>query len=400
MLNVLKIIAIFLLSGVIVCSCKSKNKVQNTDVPKGGHPENTIELCVGDYLTEEQAIEKLRELGLNYSNAEEWKSRAGLIKDRIIKGADLDDISDDDWNYPIKVIRGAKHTMDGYTVENIALEVKSNYQITGNLYTPLNLKDLNPLVLSPHGHWFARVDYGRFRADVQYRCASLAKMGAIVFTYDMVGSGEDNKNVHLEAEALTKQCYNGIRILDYFSSLPIVDTSRIGITGASGGGTQTFLLAALDDRIDASVPVVMVSAHFYGGCLCETGKPIHKHGDFETNTVEIAASIAPKPLMLIADGNDWTKNVPIVEFPYIQNIYGLFDAKHQVEYAYFKNDVHDYGPNKRNAMYSFFAKHFDLDINPILKINEEVDESFIQLLDTTQLKVFPDRNLIPDFMGE
>lgn len=362
--------------------------------------EAKVELCVGDYLTEAQAVKKLEELAQNYSNAKEWKERAKAIKEHIIKGADLDKIMDADWNYPIKVIRGEKHTMDGYTVENIALEVKPDYQITGNLYQPIDLKTSNPAVLSTHGHWFAPDNYGRFRPDVQHRCAALAKMGAVVFTYDMVGSGEDQTNTHLEAETLTKQCYNGIRILDYISALDYVDTTKIGITGASGGGTQTFLLSAIDDRIDVSVPVVMVSAHFYGGCLCESGKPIHKHGDFETDNVEIAASIAPKPLMLIADGNDWTKNVPEVEFPYIQNIYKLFGAEDNATYAYFKDDVHDYGINKRTAMYHFMAKHLGLDITEILDEQNEVDESFIQLLDTTQLKVYPERNLIPDFMGE
>jgi len=394
MKSILKNIAflILLLSSITSCETKKKTDTETKSSTK-------VELCVGDYLTEEEAVKKLQELSLNYSNVEEWKVRAKAIKDQLIKGSDLDKISKEDWNFPIKVVHGQKHELDGYTIENIALEVKPNYFIYGNLYKPTKLKASNAAILSPHGHWFAKDNYGRFRPDVQNRCASFAKMGAIVFTYDMVGSGEDNQNIHLEPETLTKQCYNGIRILDYISSLDIVDTSRIGITGASGGGTQTFLLAAIDDRIDVSVPVVMVSAHFYGGCVCETGKPLHKHGDFETNTVEIAASIAPKPLMLIADGNDWTKNVPEVEFPYIQNIYNLFDAGDQVEYAYFKDDVHDYGINKRTAAYHFFAKHLDLDINKILDKNNKVDESFIKLLDTTQLKVYPDRNLVPNFMS-
>ena len=391
----LKNIAVVILFFLLITSCKNKENTTPEPEPIKDIP---VELCVGDYLTEEEAVLKLKELSLNYSNAKEWKQRAKKIRENIFRGADLNKIPKEDWKFPIKVVHGQKHVMDGYTVENIALEVKPDYFITGNLYQPTNLKKTNPAILSPHGHWFEPNDYGRFRPDVQYRCASLAKMGAIVFTYDMVGSGEDNKNIHLEPETLTKQCYNGIRILDYISSLDNVDTSKIGITGASGGGTQTFLLAAIDDRIDVSVPVVMVSAHFYGGCVCETGKPLHKHGDFETNTVEIAASIAPKPLMLIADGNDWTKNVPEVEFPYIQNIYKYFDAADQVEYAYFKDDVHDYGINKRTAAYTFLAKHLELDLNQILDKDQKIDENFIKLLDTTQLKVYPTRNLVPDPM--
>jgi dienelactone hydrolase len=381
---------------VLIISCKTETKKEDTFTPK---EDPSIELRVGKYMTEEEGAERLKELALNYTTAKDWENRSKAIRENIIRGAELDRISDEEWNYPIKVVSGAKHTMDGYTVENIALEVKPNYFITGNLYKPIEIKKTYPAILSPHGHWFEPNDYGRLRADVQYRSASLAKMGAIVFTYDMVGSGEDNKNIHLEPETLTKQCYNGIRILDYMSSLDFVNSSKIGITGASGGGTQTFLLAALDDRIAVSVPTVMVSAHFYGGCVCESGKPVHKQGDFETNNVEIAASIAPKPLLLIADGDDWTKNVPIVEFPFIQNIYKLFDAVDNVEYAYFKDEVHDYGINKRQPMYRFFAKHLGLNLNKILDKDNKIDETFIKLLDTTQLKVYPDRVLVKKVMS-
>ena len=390
-------IKISILIFVLIISCKTETKKEDAFTP---NEDPKMELRVGKYLTEEEGAARLNELALNYTTARDWENRSKEIKENIIRGAELDKIADEDWNYPIKVSSGATHTMDGYTVENIVLEVKPNYFITGNLYKPIDIEKSNPAILSPHGHWFEPNDYGRLRADVQYRCASLAKMGAIVFTYDMVGSGEDSQNVHLDPDALSKQCYNGIRLLDYISSLDLVDTSKIGITGASGGGTQTFLLAALDDRIAVSVPTVMVSAHFYGGCVCESGKPIHKHGDFETNNVEIAASIAPKPLLLIADGDDWTKNVPNVEFPFIQNIYKLFDAADNVEYAYFKEEVHDYGINKRQPMYRFFAKHLDLDLDKILGKDNKIDEGFIKLLDTTQLKVYPDRNLVKKVMGE
>lgn len=87
----------------------------------------------------------------------------------------------------------------------------------------------------------------------------------------------------------------------------------------------------------------MVSAHYYGGCVCESRMPIHKNGNFETNNVEIAASIAPKPLMLISDGGDWTSNVPDLEYPYIKSIYEMFGSGDQVENAHFADEVHDYG---------------------------------------------------------
>jgi len=354
------------------------------------------ELRVGDYYTEEESKAILAEYAESYSTADQWLTRARRIQDNIIKGAELDMIPSLDWSYPINVKSTPGTQMDGYSVENLALEVKPGYFVTGNLYLPDSMYGKIPAVLCPHGHWQQAEDYGRFRADMQLRCASLARMGSVVFAYDMYGYGEDIQHYHKDPKALKWQTYNGIRVLDYISSLSYVDTARIAITGASGGGTQSFLLAAIDERIDVSVPVVMVSSHFFGGCVCESGLPIHKRGNYETNNVEIAASIAPKPLMLISDGDDWTRNVPEVEYPYIKNIYTLFEAEDNVQYAHFEEEQHDYGSSKRKPAYKFLAKHLRLDLQKICDVNGEIDENFVSILDTTALKVYPDRPLVRD----
>lgn len=387
---------IIFLIFITMASCKSKTadsrkETRNTDAKKA-------ELCVGDYLTEQEAVQKLKDYASTYHNTDEWSQRALKIRNNIIKGAELDKIPEKDYIYPIKVTEGIKHKMEGYSVANLSLEVRPGDFVTGNLYLPTSYKGKIPVILCPHGHWTKPDNYGRFRPDMQFRSASLAKMGAAVFAYDMIGFGEDIHHDHMDKKALKLQTYHGIRILDYLSSLDYVDTNRIGITGASGGGTQTFVLAAIDDRIDVSVPVVMVSAHFFGGCVCESGMPIHKSGDFETDNVEIAASIAPKPLMLIGDGDDWTKNLPNVEFPYIQNIYKMFDATDNVEYAFFPDEVHDYGFSKRKPVYKFLAKHLGLDYDKILDSKGMVSEKNITILDTTALKVYPERRLVPNPM--
>ncbi len=161
----------------------------------------------------------------------------------------------------------------------------------------------------------------------QKRSAALARMGAAVFAYDMVGYGESTPVPHLHSESMRLQTYNSLRAVDFLLSLGMVDEKRLGITGESGGGTQSYLLAAIDDRIAVSVPVVMVAAGFYGACVCESGMPIHKSAEFETDNVEIAASFAPKPQMIISDGGDWTKNTPRLEFPYMQRVYALMGAR-------------------------------------------------------------------------
>jgi hypothetical protein len=222
-------------------------------------------------------------------------------------------------------------------------------------------------------------------------------MGAAAFTYDMVGYGESTQCEHRRFQVQRLQTYNSIRALDFFESLGFIDEDRLAVTGESGGGTQTFLLAAIDDRIDLAIPVVQVSAHFFGGCECESAMPIHKTAEYETNNVEIAALVAPKPLLVVSDGGDWTVNTPSVEFPHIQRIYSLFDAPDNVENAHFPDEGHDYGPSKRAAAYRFLAKHFGLNLAAAENAAGKIDESTVKVLSEDDLRVFTPENPRPAY---
>ncbi len=339
------------------------------------------ELCVGDYWTEARGKAHLDSVLKQVTNKAQWETRAKAIRRQILAGSGLSGLPEKRSVPTVKT--GKVHELDGYRVTNMAIESSPGSWITGNLYEPIGQTGPFAAILCPHGHWSDPADYGRYRPDMQKRCAVLSRMGAVVFAYDMVGYG-DNTQVtqHKEPLAFQIQTRNSIRVVDYMVSRPDIDPRRIAATGASGGGTQTFILAAIDERIAVSVPCVMVSAHFFGGCVCESGMPIHKNGSFQTNNVEIAALAAPRPMLLISDGDDWTKNTPVVEYPFIKKLYKLYGQENRVEYVHFPDGKHDYGFDKRQAAYAFLARYLGLNADKRL-----TGEEWVKILESGELKL-------------
>lgn len=346
-------------------------------------------LCTGRYWTEDEANLMMKQFAREWDDLDSWEERAQIIKEGIIKGMQLDKMPEITGNFH-PIIHSARE-MDGYIVENIALESFPGFYITGNLYRPAKKQEKYAAVLCPHGHG----EDARFREPMQKRCAVLARMGAIVFAYDMVGIGESQQVNHKMPIALLLQTWDSRRVLEYLLSRPDVDAEKTGMTGASGGGTQTFVLTAIDDRIKVSVPVVQVSAHFFGGCVCESGMPIHKSAHHQTNNVEIAALCAPRPLLVISDGADWTRNTPRIEYPFIQKVYALYDAEHKAENVHLPMERHDYGPSKRAAAYNFLAHHLGLNLYAI-SFDNGYREDFVTLLTKEELCVFNDKHPVPE----
>lgn len=353
-------------------------------------------LCVGHHWTENEANLKMKEFASTWNDRVSWEKRAEIIRNGIIQGMKLDQMPDIQGNFNVQISNTRE--FDGYIVENIRIESFPGFYITGNIYRPSGIKGKNAAILSPHGHF----QDGRLKEDVQYRCAVLARMGAVVLAYDMVGYGDSHPFVsHKIPISMLLQTWNSKRVLEYLLSRPDVDPERVGITGESGGATQTFLLTAIDDRIKASVPCVQVSAHFFGGCVCESGMPIHKSQNHQTNNVEIAALCAPRPMLLISDGNDWTRNTPLIEYPYIQKVYAAYDAEHLVENVHLQAEKHDYGYSKRAAMYNFFAYHLKLNSGNVIW-SPTINEDFVTILPENELRVYTQDNPFPDnaLMGD
>jgi uncharacterized protein len=362
----------------------------------GSQENRNDNLCVGHYYTEPEAKQVLEHFKNFYKTEEQWLQRAQIIRNGILQGAGLIPFPE---KTPLRPRFSEIRKYDGYSVQNVAIESLPGVFVTGSLYVPEKRDKKMPGILSAHGHWDNPDDYGRYRNDAQIRCAALARMGAVVFSYDMVGYGEMAEWgwEHNHPLVLKQQLWNSIRALDFLMSLENIDPERIAITGASGGATQAFLLTAIDQRIKFSVPVVQVSAHFFGGCVCESGMPIHKSEFHQTNNVEIAALAAPRPMLLVSNGADWTKNTPEVEYPHIQYIYRLTGAESNVKNVHLPEEGHGYELPKRKAVYPFLAKHLKLELKAVADEKGEITEEGIVIEPYEQMRVFSDTNPRPDY---
>jgi hypothetical protein len=219
-----------------------------------------------------------------------------------------------------------------------------------------------------------------------------ARMGAMAISFDLFAWGESLLQFkdHRKSLAQTVQVLSGMRILDYLLSLKEADKDRVAITGGSGGGSQTMMTTAIDDRIKVSVPVVMMSSYHSGGCPCESGMGAHLCGG-GTNNVEIAAMAAPRPQLVISDGKDWTQYVPQNEFPFLQRTYGFYGKQDVLKNVHLPNEGHDYGLSKRLALYDFLAQHLGLNINAVKDKNGKVDESKVTIEKESALYVFGEK---------
>lgn len=299
------------------------------------------------------------------ASAAEWKQRREELKKQILWAAGLDPAPPRSELTPRSF---GKTTGDGYTVENIAIRTMPGFWLAGNLYRPLNAQGKLPAILHPHGHWTGGRLENTDNCSSPSLASALARGGAIVFAYDMVGYNDTTQLPHKFGQGKREllwnfgpfgiQLWNSIRAADYLLSLPEADPKRLGMTGASGGGTQTFILTAVDDRIRAAAPVNMVSFSMQGGCECENAAGLR----IGSNNVEIAAIAAPRPMLMVAATGDWTKNMLEEELPAVKSVYRLYGAEELVS-AVRIDAPHNYNRDSRAAVYRFFREQFGIAAN-------------------------------------
>jgi dienelactone hydrolase len=332
---------------------------------------------------------------------------------------------------PLNPVLHGKIERDSYTVEKVFFESVPGFYVTGNLYRPVGKTGRLAGVLSPHGHW----SNGRFhdaglesvrreivqgaerfeeggRSPLQARCGQLARMGCVVFHYDMIGYADSvqipqqlahgfskqrpemntteswglfspQAEAHLQS-VMGLQTWSSIRALDFLLGLPDVDPGRIAITGASGGGTQTFILCAIDPRPALAFPAVMVSTAMQGGCTCENACLLR----ISSGNVEFAALFAPKPQGLTA-ADDWTKEMPAKGFPELKKHYAMLGAPDKVMLKPLLHFGHNYNYPSRAAMYAWINQHFKLGLK------EPVVEEDYQRLTREQMSVWDEQHPKP-----
>lgn len=295
----------------------------------------------------------------HYAALKEWQAQRDHLRRQILWAAGLLPMPA---KTPLNPQVFGRIERVGYTVEKVYFESYPGFLVTGNLYRPSATTGKYPGVACPHGHWA----HGRLQDDdigsVPARCITLARMGCVVFAYDMVGYNDSGKQIaehRFTSERgelwgigpLGLQLWNSIRVVDFLQSLDDVDPERIGCTGASGGGTQTFLLYAVDDRVKVAAPVNMISSTMQGGCVCENAPCLR----LDTNNMEIGAMMAPRPLFMVSATGDWTKNTPKVEFPAVREIYDLYGAGDKIGMVQITAG-HNYNKPSREAVYRWFGQ--------------------------------------------
>jgi len=367
------------------------------------------------------------------ASAEAWPDRKKKIRLRTRVAAGL-------WPLPAKtalepVIHGTVER-DGFTVSRVFFQSLPGHFVTGSLFLPTGpsreralLNGKRPGILCPHGHWRngrfydagepralqdVAIGAERFvtaaRNPIHARCVQLARMGCVVFHYDMIGYADSiqfaehrrgpRPRLHSLVEgkwgfvspAATArlqtnfglQTWNSMRALDFLYTLDEVDPERILVTGASGGATQTMMLAAIDDRVDASFPCVMASTAMQGGCTCENSHYLR----IGQGNIDLAAAVAPKPLGLTA-ADDWTVELESRGHPDLQNLYEMLGAPGHYEAHFNIHFRHNYNHVSRTQMYQFVNRHFQLGLStPVL-------ERDFQRLEREDLTVWTDHHPAP-----
>ncbi len=261
---------------------------------------------------------------------------------------------------------------EGYQIEKIVYQTFPGTLVPAHFYLPDNLKKPAPAVLFYPGHWWGD---SKARPDFQVFCINMARKGFVVLTWDPFGQGERgiSSRDHRRTEALLVGIsqqgfaeYETQCALEYLLSRSEVDAQRIGMTGASGGGYNTWITAALEDRIKVAIPVVGTSEFYEQIKICRPLDWYHaaEHCHFVADLIryadnhELLAMAAPRPVLIIAASKDESFPIAGVRevYAYGRSLYESYGVPERV--GLFEDALvgHGYQQEKREAAYGWFLR--------------------------------------------
>ena len=331
------------------------------------------------------------------ATAEEWtrdsaRLRAHLLNNLVFHGWPRDLVT----SAPHFEERGVIETGKGYRIRKLRYEIVPGFYSVALLYEPDNAKPGSPAILNVNGH------VGPPGKTVEYkqkRCIQFAKHGILALNLEWLSFGElsQRENGHSFGAHLDLVGRNELglfylamrRGLDYLASHPLADPKRLGMTGLSGGGWQTIMLSALDERVRVSVPVAgfsslaaRVEANDHGdlGDIEQSGTDFLAGQDFS----HLVALRAPQPTLLIYNAQDdccfRSALVKPLVYDAIRPIFKLYGAEENLSwYENFDPGTHNYQKDNRLQAYQFFSRQFNLpafadegDLEPEVKSYEEL----------------------------
>jgi len=246
---------------------------------------------------------------------EELEARRSSLQKRLRHSLGLDP-------WPVRTALNARilGTLErpGYRIEKLVYEAWAGLPVTAHLYIPDQLKQPGPGLVYACGHW---MEAGKLAPPVQSFCATAATLGIITLVFDPIGQGERleswRDHGHLDLllvgqSQLGWMVWESIRALDYLLSRPEVDPQRVGMTGASGGGLNTFFTTAIEDRFACAIPVAYpctFSAAMQaerdlnwedGTDVCNQVPQVMSYAEMS----DIASLFIPKPYMILSGTRD------------------------------------------------------------------------------------------------
>ena len=308
----------------------------------------------------------------------------------------------------------------GFSIERIVYESRPGFLATGDLYVPDGISGKTAAVLGLCGH----SPIGKAEVNYQAFCQGLARRGFIVFIIDPISQGERIQFFDADGDNLPSLCaghnlignqqilvgdffgswcvWDAMRGLDYLLSRPEVDATRIGVTGNSGGGTQTAFLTALDPRISMAAPSCYIGSYLANleselPADAEQNPPGIIAGGFDQ--ADLLLCHAPRPTLVLSQIDDFfDERAARKAFEEVRRIHELLGSSDTVEYYAGPRD-HGYHIENREAMYAFFLKHAGMTGSPSEAEFEPIPEERLYAVEGGNTAQAGSRRVF-DFTGE